>query len=272
MEPAPGRSTGTFEPSDDASAGARSASSGSVLIDRTDKRRSTPTYGDLLKDPQKRLWAIRIGIALAAGLVGTLVFDWRLGLSLALIAGVAHTVYVSQQESSVDAWRKGKAKVTVAHRRTERALRRLERDGYRVLHARTIPGMSASVDHLVIGRNGVFVIDSEGWDERLPVTTKPEKLYHGPFHKMDRLDEANREAVRAGELLSEALKREVRTHPGLALYGPTLRWDILVIRGVAVFTGRKVRKFVRRGTDDLSDTDIEKITEAAERVLPPRYG
>ena len=82
------------------------------------------------------------------------------------------------------------------HGRTEKQLRSLEKGGYRVLHARAVPrddeGVSdGRIDHLVIGPSGVYAIDSEKWDKRLPVRTlSHRKLFHGPFDKRDQLDEA----------------------------------------------------------------------------------
>jgi hypothetical protein len=37
----------------------------------------------------------------------------------------------------------------------------LEREGWAVLHDLAIPGSQANLDHLVIGRGGVLVIDSK---------------------------------------------------------------------------------------------------------------
>ena len=56
---------------------------------------------------------------------------------------------------------------------------------------------------LVIGPSGVYAIDSEKWDKRLPVRTlSHRKLFHGPFNKKDRLDEARWEADQASKIIS----------------------------------------------------------------------
>ena len=56
----------------------------------------------------------------------------------------------------------------MAERRTEAQLRKLERNGYRTLHARAIPGSEAQIDHLVVGPTGVYAVDSEKWDSGCP--------------------------------------------------------------------------------------------------------
>lgn len=226
-----------------------------------------PTYGDLLSDPQRRRWLARGVIAVSAGLVVTLLFNWRLGLTAAVLTAIAHSVYYARRQSSIPAWRKPSA----AERRTERQLRALEKSGYKALHARAIPGSESSIDHLVAGPTGVYAIDSEGWDTRLPVRSMPNKLYHGPFSKKDRLTEAAWEAKQASELISQALGTDIDVRPSLAIYGPTVPWDILKILDVDVFTGRKVRKWLRKGSKDLAPSEIDRIMDIAERVLPPKY-
>ena len=61
--------------------------------------------------------------------------------------------------------------VTTAQRRTRRRLFLLRPAGYVALHRRAIPGSDSVIDHLVIGPGGVFALDSERWDRRLPVRT-----------------------------------------------------------------------------------------------------
>jgi hypothetical protein len=77
--------------------------------------------------------------ALAAGLVG-----WRLRFHVS-----AETV----------AWRRGAR----GERRAARALRKLIRQGWTVLHDVAILGSRANADHLLIGPPGVFLVDTKAW-------------------------------------------------------------------------------------------------------------
>ncbi|MEZ0077068.1 nuclease-related domain-containing protein [Planotetraspora sp. GP83] len=253
------------------------------MSDHTSERPPTPpdapasTYApverasvqSLLQDPKYRHLRLRALIAVVAGVVaGILLASWRLGLTFAIIAVIADTVYRARTVSSIPAWRRASA----AERRTEAQLKKLERGGYKTLHARAIPGSDAQIDHLVVGPTGVYAVDSEKWDKRLPVRVQSHrKLFHGPFNQKPRLDEARWEAAQATDLISEALGREITVVPSLAIYGPPIPWRILNIREVDVFSGSLVRKWITKRERSLTTAEIEAIYRAAERVLPPRY-
>ncbi|MUL43117.1 NERD domain-containing protein [Streptomonospora sp. PA3] len=225
------------------------------------------TYGALASASGRR-WLIRLSSAAALGAAGGfLTADWRLGATLAAAALVAFIVHASRRHSEVPRWRRPSA----AQRRTEAQLRVMNRLGYRVLHARGIPGGNGQIDHFIVGRRGAFAIDSESWDKRLPVRNKLEKLYHGKFSKNERIDEALEEARAAERLISEHLGREISVRASLAVYGPSLPWDSHNLRGVDVIAGTKVRKWLRSSKGQLSDREIEEIAQTAEKVLPARY-
>jgi hypothetical protein len=223
----------------------------------------------LLRKPEYRHLLHRVIIAAITGvIVGILLTSWRLGVTGAVLAAIAHMVYRSRTNSSVPAWRRS----SVAERRTEAQLKKLERSGFRTLHARAIPGSDAQIDHLVIGPTGVYAVDSEKWDKRLPVRVQSHrKLFHGPFNQKERLDEARWEATQASELISKSLNREITVVPSLAIYGPKIPWRILNVRDVDVFDGGRVRKWITKRERSLSDVEMEKIYSAAEQALPSRY-
>jgi Nuclease-related domain len=230
-------------------------------------------YGELLNDPKTRRWLYRVGAALVIGLVVTVIFGPRLGLAVAVLVVVGDLVRNSRRTSSVQAWQKSSA----AERRTERQLRSLEKAGYRVLHARAVPrddeGVSdGRIDHLVIGPSGVYAIDSERWDKRLPVRTQSHlKLFHGPFNKKDRLDEARWEANQASKIIASQVGFEVPVQPSVAIYGPSIPWKVMRVRDVDVYAGNRARGYLRRRPKILTETDVQRIYQAAEEALPPKY-
>jgi hypothetical protein len=236
-----------------------------------------PTYApveraslrSLLQDPRYRHLRRRALGAVVIGVVfGLLLGSWRLGLTFTVLAFIAEAVYRARTVSSVPAWRRASA----AERRTEAQLKKLERSGYKTLHARAIPGSEAQIDHLVVGPTGVYAVDSEKWDKRLPVRVQSHrKLFHGPFNRKPRLDEARWEAAQASDLISKALGREITVVPSLAIYGPPIPWRILNIRDVDVFSGGLVRKWIIKRERSLTTAEIESIHRAADRVLPARY-
>jgi hypothetical protein len=224
----------------------------------------------LFSQPRVRRLRTRAIVALVVGLViGFLLRDWRLGITAAVIAAIADSLYHSRSSSTVPAWRRS----SVAERRTEAQLKRLERNGYRTLHARAIPGTEAQIDHLVIGPTGVYAVDSEKWDKRLPVRVQMgKKLFHGPFDMKPRLSEAMMEATKASELISQSYGREITVTPSLAIYGPPVPWKIMTIRGVHVYEGGRARRWITKREQALTAAEIDRLHEIAAEVLPARYG
>lgn len=226
-----------------------------------------------LDDPRVRRWAWRAGAAVVVGVAVAVLLGWRLGVAAAVLVVVGDVVRSSRKSSSVPAWQKSSA----AERRTERQLKALQRSGYLVLHARAVPrddeGVSdGRIDHLVIGPSGVYAIDSEKWDKRLPVRTMSHmKLFHGPFNKKDRLDEARWEAQMASSILAERVGFEVPVQPSVAIYGPSIPWKVMRVRDVDVYAGNRARAYLRRRPKILTDGDVQRIFQAAEKALPPKY-
>jgi hypothetical protein len=119
-------------------------------------------------------------------------------------------------------------------------------------------------------------VDSEHWDRRLPLrASQGGHLYHGPYSQTSRLKHAQMEAAMAGRLISETLGRKQRIRPAMVIYGPTVPWTVARIGGVDVFSGRRLRKYLRaqaraRREQRLTREEIERIHEAAETALPRR--
>jgi hypothetical protein len=237
------------------------------------ERRKEETYGDMVGDPQIQSWIRRSVAAVALGLLFAVVFGIPVGLTVALLVVVLDVFRRSRKQSSVEAWRKP----SVPERKTERQLRGMEKAGYRTLHARAVPrdegGVSdGQIDHLVIGPTGVYAVDSEKWDKRLPVRAMSHrKLFLGPFNKKERLDEARWESEQASKLISGELGYEVSVQPSLAIYGPAISWKVLMVRNVDVYSGGRARNYLRRRPKILTSVDVQRIFDVAERVLPPKY-
>jgi hypothetical protein len=149
----------------------------------------------LSANPRIRAWQRRAVIAIIVGVVFAVVVSWRLGLTLAVIAAIADTIYQSRRGLPGQ-----RVKLTGAQRHTRKQLAKLERAGYRAIHLNLIPGSEEQIDHLVVGPAGVFAIDSEAWNKHLVVRTKNGlQLWHGPFSMKDRLEHARWESEQAGD-------------------------------------------------------------------------
>jgi hypothetical protein len=227
--------------------------------------------GGLAGDPRLSIWIMRAVMALAVGVGVTIWQGWRLGLTAAAFVAIADTLYRSRTTSVIPA----SVRVTSAQRKTRRRLLLLRPAGYVALHRRAIPGSDAVIDHLVIGPGGVFALDSERWDRRLPVrSVSSDLLYHGPYSQRDRLKHAEWEAKQAASRLSKVLGETISVRPAMAIYGPTIPWIVATLDGVDVFGGRRVRKYFKRQTRTSRDGrlaagQVEDIHVAAALALPP---
>ena len=126
------------------------------------QRRGNLTH--LAADPRMRVWRIRVIVAVLIMVAFSILFSWQVGLTLAVIAVIADTIYRSRRGS--DGTRK--VRLTGAQRKTRRQLTKLGRAGYRAMNGNLIPGSEEQIDHLVVGPAGVFAIDSEAWDKHWP--------------------------------------------------------------------------------------------------------
>jgi hypothetical protein len=231
---------------------------------------------DLPFDQKMRIWRLRAMIVVVVGVVFSVIANWEIGITLAIIAGIADTIYRSrtaeshagQQAGTIDrvTWR--------AQKRTIRQVSAMARAGYVAIHRRPIPNSAEVIDHLVIGPTGVYAIDSEKWDKNLPIRTRNgRQLWLGPESKKERLEHARWEAGQASERLSAKVGKEIVVQPTLAIYGPKIPWDIAVIRGVDVFSGERLGKYLhrrarRKDVPHLSASQIAEIHKAAIEVLP----
>jgi hypothetical protein len=228
---------------------------------------------DLPPDVQMSFIRDRVIIVLGVGILSYIfVRSWPLSVTLMIIAFVLDVI---RRQRTAILYVNGGAHPG-ARKATSKQLRRMRRAGFYTLDARPIPDSRESIDHLVIGPTGVFAIDSEKWNPKLPIRTwNNKKLYHGPESQKPRLEHAVWEASQASEILSSALGYEVKVRPALAIYGPKIPWDIATIRGVDVFTGSSLSKYLRgrwRRRDDqpvpLTSDQVRTLFETATRVLP----
>jgi hypothetical protein len=227
---------------------------------------------DLPVDVQVHFIRMRFIISIVAGvLFGAITGSWEVGLTLAILAWILDTV---RRSRSAAMYQNG-ASFPGARKKTSRQLNKMRREGYFTLNARPIPDSREFIDHLVVGPTGVYAIDSEKWDPKLPIRTwNGKKLYHGPQSQKDRLEHAVWEAKQASEILSGALGTDIVVQPALAIYGPKIPWDITTIRNVDVFTGTSLVKYLKRrgrmkeGVTRLTGEEVRTIYQAAARMLP----
>lgn len=236
-------------------------------------------FRDLPLDQKMHYWRLRVLIVIIVGVVFTIIAGWAVGITLAILAGIADTVYRSRTVESHAYTPQGTVdRATLrAQKQTQKQLSSMERSGYIALHKRPIPDSVEVIDHLVIGPTGVYAIDSEKWDKDMPIRqSNGKKLWVGPESKTERLDHANWEASQASQRLSAKLGMEVTVQPALAIYGPKISWIVLPVRGVDVFSGDHLKKYLRgrarrREVKPLTREQVQQVYEAASDVLPTEW-
>jgi Nuclease-related domain len=224
----------------------------------------------LRSDPRLRVWITRLVVALAVLAGFAIGLSWRVGLTAAIIYIAADSLLRSKTTSAVPAG----VRVTSAQRFTRRRLRVLQPSGYVALHARAIPGTRHVIDHVVVGPAGVFALDSERLDRRLPIRAIGGMLYHGRTSMEGRFDHAQHEAKHASTLITAELGQRVRVRAVMVLYGPSISWVIMKVKGVDVFEGSRIGTYFRRqskavGEHRLNHSQIAMVLAAAARALPP---
>ena len=112
-----------------------------------------------------RVWAVFGAASGAALLIGLTVGDW-LALPMALLAAALTWWRLRFRPSAAASiWRRQAA----MQRRTAGVLGPLGEEGYLILHDITLPGWLASLDHLVVGPTGVWVVESGPRRRRLAI-------------------------------------------------------------------------------------------------------
>jgi hypothetical protein len=225
----------------------------------------------LRANPQLVWWLRRLAVGVAVGTVMTLLTRWQFGIIVAILAAAADAAYHTRTRAVIPAAARG----TSAQRRTRRRLARLAPAGYVSLHRRLIPGTESVVNHLVIGPAGVYAVNSQRWDRRLPVrATQGGRLFHGPYEQAAELEHARWQAAQTSMLISETLRQPVYVRAAMVIYGPTVPWIVAKVAGVDVFCGHRLGKYLRREacanrTRRLDERQIELVHAVAAQILPP---
>jgi hypothetical protein len=226
----------------------------------------------LRNDPRLRIWIIRAVVCLILYIAVTILLDWRFGVTAAVLYAGADTIYRSRTTGITPT----SVRVTSAQRRTGRRLGVVRTAGYMSLHARTIPGTDSVIDHVVVGPSGIFTVDSQLMDTRLPVRAIDGMLYHGPHSQAEKIEHARFEASHAAALIAAEMGQRVRVRPAMVLYGPEVPFVVMRIKGVDVIDGRHVGTYFRKQSKaavghHLDSAQIALVYAAATHALPPLY-
>ncbi|MFF5114077.1 NERD domain-containing protein [Streptosporangium sp. NPDC000509] len=206
----------------------------------------------------------------AAGLVVGVALAYRFGLSpviLGLLGGLlvagADTYWTWRQYDATAVWRGKRRGETITARLLRRKLRRA---GYQILEGRAIPG-KASVDHLVIGPGGVWVVDNEAWDPDTEIARYGDRLFLGEKYGT----KVAKALVEVADSLAEVLSREsgipVTIEPLIAVHGGEIRRSVTA-EGITLLKPRLVSRWILQGPRaDFDEAQVEVLARTAARVL-----
>ncbi|SDJ61403.1 Nuclease-related domain-containing protein [Nonomuraea maritima] len=154
---------------------------------------------------------------------------------------------------------------------TGRILRRsLRRHGYHVLDGRAIRGQ-ASIDHLVIGPGGVWIIDNESWSPDTEIACYVGRLFLGEKYGSKVAKPLVDQADAFAELLAKETGVPVSITPMLAVHcGVLPRHGGGVVRaeGLTLLRPRTAARLIKASGRDMFTTEqIELIARTAAREL-----
>jgi hypothetical protein len=189
---------------------------------------------------------------LALGGVATATTAWAVGGLAAVVVAVAVLVVAAlMPRGDADRWLRGAA----GERATAQLLHRLPPRRWTVFHDLAVPGSRANIDHLVIGRTGVWVVDTK--TTRAPIGTRWRAVYFGDR----RLDPAPVEWE--AEIVSDRL--EVAARPVIAVHGSLIR--PARAGRVRVVSATELPRRLRRGRRRLSRNEVAALSERAAVVF-----
>jgi hypothetical protein len=201
------------------------------------------------------------GVVAAGALAGTLTHDVgpRLaGPAAALAAAAVGWRLRFRISAETAAWRRGAR----GERRTARALCKLARQGWTVLHDLAIPQSRANGDHLLIGPPGVFLVDSKAWHGTITQAVDGSAWHNG--HPLDQtLATVRWEAQQvAGALGTSVL-------PLLCVHDTRIPWDEIYVDNVPVVTPARLLALLRSLPAHMDDIGVMLLAEHARHQLHP---
>ncbi|GII76757.1 hypothetical protein Sru01_17390 [Sphaerisporangium rufum] len=152
--------------------------------------------------------------------------------------------------------------------RTGRLLRRgLGRHGYRVLDGRAVPG-KASIDHLVIGPGGVWIVDNEAWPPDTHIAAYGGKLFFGERSGGTVAKGLVDAATTMGELLSRESGIPVQITPVLVIHGGRVIGPSVTAEGLTLFLPRRAARWILGDAHaGLTEEQVEVLARTAARIL-----
>ncbi|WP_433356297.1 nuclease-related domain-containing protein [Microtetraspora malaysiensis] len=139
------------------------------------------------------------------------------------------------------------------------------------MHDRAIPGSRANIDHLVIGRSGVWVIDSKAWHRRTRISGRAGALWIGGRPATSTVRALQYEHSTVTAALTHT-GRPIQVHALVAVHGAKLpRWGgPLTAGGATLLRARQIRRWIRNAPEVLDRGAAVELAALLDRAFP-RY-
>ncbi|WP_018636240.1 nuclease-related domain-containing protein [Parafrankia elaeagni] len=155
-----------------------------------------------------------------------------------------------------------------AERKTARAIARLRRHGYSIMHDRAVPYSQVTIGHLLVGPGGVMILGSD--------TNKGVVRYSKGGAVVD--GESLKPVIDKAAWLGGEVRNQVRaalpaltipTFPILVMVEASVLWKDGAVDGVTVINVKDVVNYVRNRPGRLNPGQVQQVISAAQRLFPP---
>lgn len=204
-------------------------------------------------------------IGMAIVYVALIGLNGWLAAGAAMATGVAGAFVITRLPREALAWGRG----AKGERKTGDGLVPLERRGFVLLHDRRIPGGRGNIDHIAIGPQGIFVIESKYLSGTIEITNN--RLFIADNERQNVVEEVYREALATQIALGERLNHlRLTVTPILCIHGSRVPWLDTKVAGIRLFSGRELRK-IADGPAVLSVDQVQELAQLANKALRPNY-
>ncbi|MCK9893263.1 nuclease-related domain-containing protein [Frankia sp. AgB32] len=206
--------------------------------------------------------AVVVLLGSAAGLAAGVTV--QLSVLAVLAVGIVGAVRFLRTPPEIEAWRQD----AEAERSTARALDRLIRAGYTVLHDRALADSAGNIDHLVIGPSGAWVIETDA--HQGPVRQNSAGVWAGkvPLRAMLGLVAWMGEEATA-QLLGELPGGwQLEVQPVVAFARAEVPAGLALVEGVLLLPAAGVADYVLSAGVVLRPIDVAMLVDVAERAFP----
>lgn len=222
-------------------------------------------YEELWQRGRKGRLRTRAFLAAATLILCGLLVNPLFGIIMAVAVASADVFVHWRVYHSSRVWRLGLR----GDERMNRVLRyTLERNGHRVLHARTVPG-HGTADQFVIGPGGLWLVHNEAWHPDAEISHHGGKLFIDGRTQSKLVGALTARAEAAAVAVSRVAEVPVKVTPVLAVHGGDLVRTPFAADGIVFAPPLKLVRWMRRNpTADLSPDEVEAIMRAAVQALP----